>query len=191
VIQRRTDYDVGHKIVSEQFGAVAPSHRPAAPMTINVETVEVIEAGRSFAYRRARYRVRAIDWWDGCVLEYLVDQIVATFEQRLTRENLEQLETMYERAYALMWKSVEPCGRTARIRRLIDPDWNPFLRMTNAEFTALASFCFECRTRLPDLALDTTPGSPRDEHSRPSILPTRTRSLFENSRRGRTRVADR
>jgi hypothetical protein len=182
VIQLRTDYKVGHEIAQRQYGAAAPSlHRPAAPRTINVDTVRVIEAGRSFSYRDARYVIEKIDWWDGCVLEYLVDTIILLLKEQVTRSVLGKLAVHYEEVAALMWRNVRPVSRFGLWRRWVSPRWNPFLSMTNAEFSALVDFYSECRKRLPDLALDTTPGSHSGRQRLRSISQMRMHNLFGSS----------
>jgi hypothetical protein len=183
VIKLQTDYDVGHEIIEKQYGAAVPQKRaPAAPNTINIDTIEVIERRRTFKYKGELYDVRHVDWWDGCCLEYHVDRIVDLFDKRVNQNALQELAVHYEESLALIWRNVRPRSVGLRIRRWIDPRWNPLDRVTNAEFSAIAHFCSECRTRLPDLALDISQGSQRGTYRR-KITRTRTGSSFRNFRR--------
>jgi hypothetical protein len=183
VIALRTDYEVGHEIIEKQYGAAAPQKRaPAAPNSINLDTIEVIERKRTFKYKGVTYDVSHVDWWDGCCLEHHVDQIIELFDKRVNRDALQALSEHYAEALALIWQNVRPRSVALRIRRWIDPQWNPFDRVTNAEFSAIAHFYSECRTRLPDLALDISQGSQSETYRR-RITRTRTGSSFRSSRR--------
>jgi hypothetical protein len=191
VIQLRTDYKVGHEIAQRQYGAAAPSlHRPAAPRTINVDTIEVLVRGRVFSFKGDVYVVELLDWWDGCVLEYLMETIAALFKTRISEEVLQELKGCYEEAYELIWRNARPRSKWLRVRRWLSRRWNPLTSMTNMEFSAIVDFCSECRTRLPNLALDSTPGS---RHASTRRATSRTHGVNSRTsiRRSRTRAADR
>ena len=153
-IRRRTDYDVGARVVGEIFGAAQPEKQyppAAAPSTINLDTVRWLHRPRRFAYRERRYTIKKVPWQDGIAMEYAHDRIRDLYAQKPTREVLEELDALIADTLDIIWRLTE--------RRWWWGSHNPFHDPTEAEFFQLLSFYSECRTLLPDLALESSPGS--------------------------------
>jgi hypothetical protein len=184
VIDLREDYDEGHRVVTETYGAAdSQQERVAAPVAINVDTVQWIVRHRRFQYRGREYRIVKVPALEGIALEYAIERARALLREPKTRDALIELEGLFGDAFALMWRLT----REYRWWRK-----NPFETMTVPELEKLSGFYFECRMLLPDLALVNSLGSKTRKGDRlRSILPIALRSSWNGSRRGSMRKGGR
>jgi hypothetical protein len=184
VIRRRADYDVGYEMVQRQYGATEPEQRTVAPTSINLPTAEMLREPRRFIYGGRLYVMEKLEWLDGIAMEHIVNMIPKVMGENVNRMELIRLRDLYLDGIEIMWRNVKVTGRWRRLLRWLGLLRNPFLNVTNGEFHAIATFCLECRMKLPNLALDSSPGRDRRANLRRVTSPMKSVNLRMRTPRG-------